>query len=133
MLPSPVRLTTRPLMHGDGRVDQVAAQRAQPRQDAILVHPGEPAIADHIRAKDRRKFPGLAHRAPEHRCQRKLRSNIAHNDAARNCREGNPKPIARTAALGRDLPVTEQPAFVAANVSMGGKRPVRMVAFRGLA
>ena len=50
-------------MHGDGRIDQIAAQRPQPRQDAILVRAGEPAVADHIRAKDRRKFPGLAHRA----------------------------------------------------------------------
>ena len=38
------------------------ANGPQPRQDAILVRAGEPAIADHIRAKDRRKFPGLAHR-----------------------------------------------------------------------
>ena len=53
-----------PVMHGDGRIDQVAAQRPQPRQDAILVRAGEPAVADHVRAKDRRKFPGLAHRAP---------------------------------------------------------------------
>jgi hypothetical protein len=33
-------------------------------QDAILVRPGEPPIADHIRAKDRRDFPGLAYGAP---------------------------------------------------------------------
>ena len=52
-----------PVMHGDGRVDQIAAQRPQPRQDAILVRAGEPAVADHIRAKDRRQFPGLAHGA----------------------------------------------------------------------
>ena len=52
-----------PVVNGDGRIDQIAAQRPHPRQDAILVRPGEPAIADHIRAKDRRQFPGLAHRA----------------------------------------------------------------------
>ena len=40
-----------PMMHGDGRVDQVAAQRSQPRQDAILVRAGKPGVADHIRAK----------------------------------------------------------------------------------
>ena len=45
-----------PVMHGDGRVDQIAAQRPQPRQDAILVRAGEPAVADHVRAKNRRKF-----------------------------------------------------------------------------
>jgi hypothetical protein len=48
----------------DSRIDQIAAERPQPRQDAILVRPGEPAIADHIRAKDRRDFPGLAYGAP---------------------------------------------------------------------
>jgi hypothetical protein len=52
-----------PVMHRDGRIDQIAAQRPEPRQDAILVRAGKPAIADHIRAKDRRQFPGLAHRA----------------------------------------------------------------------
>jgi hypothetical protein len=50
-------------MHGDSRIDQIAAQRPQTRQDAILIRASEPAVADHIRAKDRRKFPGLGHRA----------------------------------------------------------------------
>ncbi len=31
------------VMHGDGGIDQIAAQRAQPRQRAILVRAGEPA------------------------------------------------------------------------------------------
>ena len=31
-------------------------------KDAILVRAAEPAIADHIGAKDRPKFPVLAHR-----------------------------------------------------------------------
>ena len=53
-----------PVVHGDSWIDQIAAQRPQPRQDAILVRAGEPAVADDIRAKDRREFPGLAHRAP---------------------------------------------------------------------
>ncbi len=35
----------------DGRIDQIAAQRPEPRQNAIFVRPGEPAIADDIRAK----------------------------------------------------------------------------------
>ena len=51
-----------PVMHGNGRVDQVAAQRSQPRQDAILVGAGKTAVTDNVRANDRRKFPGLAHR-----------------------------------------------------------------------
>jgi hypothetical protein len=41
------------LVRGDRRIDKIAAQRPQPRQDAILVCAGEPAIADHIRANDR--------------------------------------------------------------------------------
>ena len=36
------------VMHGDGRVDQVAAQRAQPRQRAILIGARETAISDHV-------------------------------------------------------------------------------------
>ena len=35
-------------MHGDRRVNQIAAERPQPRQRSIFVRAGEPAIADHI-------------------------------------------------------------------------------------
>ena len=59
--PSPVRLTTRPFMHGDGRVDEVAAQRAQSRERAILVRAGEPGKADDVGSKDRREFTGFGH------------------------------------------------------------------------
>ena len=52
------------MMHGDGRIDQVAAQRPEPRQSAILVGAGEPAVADHIRRQYRREFPGLGHDCP---------------------------------------------------------------------
>ena len=51
------------VMEGDGRIDQVAAKRPKPRQDAILVRPREPAITDNIRNQNRRNFPGLAHGA----------------------------------------------------------------------
>jgi hypothetical protein len=44
----PGSLDDAPVMQGDGRVEQVAAQRTQPRQGAILVRAGEPAIADHV-------------------------------------------------------------------------------------
>ena len=37
------------VMHGDGRIDQVAPQRPQPRQRAVLVGAGKPAVSDHIR------------------------------------------------------------------------------------
>jgi hypothetical protein len=60
----PGSLDDSPAMHGDGRVDEIAAQRPQPRQYAIFVRAGEPAIADDIRAKDRRQFSGLGHSAP---------------------------------------------------------------------
>ena len=52
------------VMDGDGRIDQVAAERPEPRQNAILVRPGEPAVADNIRDQNRRDLPGLAHGAP---------------------------------------------------------------------
>ena len=38
------------VMDRDGRIDQIAAQRAQPRKDAILVRPRKPAVTDHVRA-----------------------------------------------------------------------------------
>ena len=53
-----------PVMHGDGRIDQIAAQRPQPRQRAILVRAGEPAVADHVGDQDRREFPGFRHDVP---------------------------------------------------------------------
>ena len=36
------------MVHGDCRVDQIAAQRAQSRQSSIFVRAGKSAIADHI-------------------------------------------------------------------------------------
>ena len=56
------------VMQGDGRIDQVAAQRPEPRQNAILVRSREPAIADNIRNQNRRNLPGLAHGAPPASC-----------------------------------------------------------------
>ena len=50
-----------PVMRGDGGIDQIAAQPPEPRQGAILVRAGEPAVADNIGDQDRRDFPGLAH------------------------------------------------------------------------
>ena len=50
-----------PVMDGDGRIDQVAAERPQPRQRAILVRPGEPAIADDVGHQDRREFARFRH------------------------------------------------------------------------
>ncbi len=50
------------MMNGDRRVDQVAAQRPQPRERALLVRAREPAVADNVGGQDRRKLPGFAHR-----------------------------------------------------------------------
>ena len=52
-----------PVVGVDRRIDQVAAQAPQPRQGAILVGAGEPAVADDIRDQDRRDFPGSRHGA----------------------------------------------------------------------
>jgi hypothetical protein len=51
------------VVYGDGRIDQVAAQRPQPRQNPVLVGSGKPRIADDIGHQDRRDFPSLAHGA----------------------------------------------------------------------
>jgi hypothetical protein len=53
-----------PAMNRDHGIDQVAAQRAQPRQRAVFVRAGQPAISGHVRSENRRKFPSLAHGAP---------------------------------------------------------------------
>ena len=49
------------MMERDGRVAQVAAQRPQPRQNAILVRSREPAVTDDIGDQDRRELSGLGH------------------------------------------------------------------------
>ena len=53
-----------PVMQGECRIDQVAAQRSEPGKRAILVRAGEAAVADYVRDQDRRNLPGLAHGAP---------------------------------------------------------------------
>ena len=64
-------------MHGDGRVDEVAAQRPEPRQNAILVRSREPAVADDIRDQDRRDLPGLADGAPSGHIQNSTRKGLS--------------------------------------------------------
>ncbi len=49
------------VVHGDGRVDEVAAQGAQSRERAILVRAGELGKADDVGSKDRREFAGFGH------------------------------------------------------------------------
>ncbi len=49
------------LVHGYGGIDQVAAQRSQPRQRSILISAGKPTESDHIGSQDGRKFSLLWH------------------------------------------------------------------------
>ena len=56
-----------PVMDGDGRVDQVAAQSPEPRKRALLVRAREPAVADHIGGEDRGKLPAFGHGSPSRR------------------------------------------------------------------
>ena len=58
------------VVHGDGRINQVASERPQPRQDAIFVRAGEPAVSDNVGHQDRGQFSGLAHgTTPPRPCQ----------------------------------------------------------------
>ena len=41
-----------PVMHGDSGIDQIAAERPQPRQRANLVRAGKPAVSDDIGAEN---------------------------------------------------------------------------------
>ena len=52
------------VMHGDGRVDQIAAERAQPRKRPLLVGTGKLAVSGYVRRKNGREFPGLRHGSP---------------------------------------------------------------------
>ena len=52
------------LVKGDGRVDDVATQRAQARQDPILVRSREPTVADNVRCENRRELTDFAHLTP---------------------------------------------------------------------
>ena len=59
--PVPGALDNSAVVDSDRRLDQITAQRAQPRQRALLVGAREPAITDDIGDQDRHNFPGLAH------------------------------------------------------------------------
>jgi hypothetical protein len=49
---------------GDGRIDEVAAQRAQPRQSAVLVGAGQAAEADDVGSQNRGEFADFTQRRP---------------------------------------------------------------------
>ena len=49
------------VVYGDDGVDQVAAERPEPRKRAVFVRPGEPAIAGDVGHQNRREFARLRH------------------------------------------------------------------------
>jgi hypothetical protein len=51
-------------MRGDGGIEQIAPQPAQPRKSAFLVGAGKLAISGDIRRKNGCEFPGLRHGSP---------------------------------------------------------------------
>jgi hypothetical protein len=53
-----------PVMNRDDGIDQIAAKRPEPRENAILVRSREPAVPDNVQNQNRRNLPGLAHGAP---------------------------------------------------------------------
>ena len=63
-----------PVMHGHCRIDQIASERAQPRQCAILVHAGKPAVSDHIGCENCSELPGLGHKvlSPQSMARRRV-------------------------------------------------------------
>ena len=54
-----------PVVHGDGRIDHVAAERAKPRQGTIFIRSHEAAVAHHVRDQDRRDFARFGHRSSQ--------------------------------------------------------------------
>src|SRR5271157_5415626 len=55
------------VVHGDGGINQIAAQSSEPRQGAILVRARHPAESDDVGSEDRGEFPGFGHGAPSTR------------------------------------------------------------------
>jgi hypothetical protein len=53
-----------PVMHGDGRVNQITTERAQPRQCPVLVGASKSAVSDNIRSQDCYELPGFDHGTP---------------------------------------------------------------------
>jgi hypothetical protein len=64
---SPVRLTMRPRLRGDGGAYQIVAQAPEARECTLLVGADEPAVADDVRNQDRRDPSRFRHGAPNKR------------------------------------------------------------------
>jgi len=50
-----------PIMYGDGRIDEIAAQSSEPRQGPILVNACQPTETNNVGGEDCRKFPFFNH------------------------------------------------------------------------
>lgn len=53
-------------MEGDCRIDQVTAERPQPRKCPLLVDTGKLAVSDDIGREYRRKLSGSSNASPSH-------------------------------------------------------------------
>ena len=53
-----------PVVNGDRGVDQIAAQRAQPRQSSVLVRAGKSTESDHVGGQYCRKLSSFGHGIP---------------------------------------------------------------------
>jgi hypothetical protein len=91
-----------PVMRGDGRIDQIAAQTAEPRQGAILVRSREPAVADHVRDQNRSNLPGFGHGAPSRVMQNSTRKGWSRASTYRK-RSDQGKPTQGNSAGGFGL------------------------------
>ena len=55
------------MMRGDGGIDEIATEAPQARQGAILVRPGESAVADNVGDQDCSELARFPHGAPSGR------------------------------------------------------------------
>ncbi len=82
-----------PMMDGDGRVDQIAPQRPEPRQRAILVRAREAAVADHVGDQNRRDLSRFRHAAPSWRRQHNTgKASSAHRPIEGDQARAQPSP-----------------------------------------
>ena len=51
------------VVNGDGRIDQIAAQRPEARKDTVLIGAGKSGEADHVSRQNRSEFPSFGHPA----------------------------------------------------------------------
>jgi hypothetical protein len=81
-----------PMMRGDRRINQIAAHPPQPRQSAILVGAGEPAVSDDIGDQDRRDLADFGHGAPSRVMQNSTRKGLSGASTCEGYRNGR-KPV----------------------------------------